>query len=63
MTIIEHIKAKGMTVAAVSRMSGISRQSIYALSDPLHTPSVATLVAICRVVGVRPEVVRPELAA
>lgn len=62
MTIIEHIKARGMTVAAVSRMSGISRQTIYSLQNDAHTPSVATLVAICRAVGVRPEVIRPELA-
>ena len=62
MTIIEHIRSRGMTVAAVARLSGVSRQSIYALSEPSNSPSVATLVAVCRIVGVRPEIIRPELA-
>jgi len=62
MNIIDHIKARAMTVAAVARISGISRQSIYAMRDMRHNPSVATLVAVCAVVGIHPAAIRPELS-
>jgi len=61
MTIIEHIKSRGMTVSAVARLAGVSRQAVYDLCRKDHSPSVATVVAICNVVGVRPGEIRPEL--
>ena len=62
MDIIAYIKSRGMTVAGVARVAGVSRPSIYSLNDPNHSPEVTTLVAVARAIGVSPSAIRPELA-
>jgi DNA-binding phage protein len=61
MDILQHIKSRGMTVSAVARLSGVSRPTIYELADPKHKPSLETVVNVCRVVGIHPSEIRPEL--
>jgi DNA-binding XRE family transcriptional regulator len=62
MDIIEHIKSRGMTVAAAARLAGVSRQTIYALGDQDYDPSVKTVVSVARAIGVTPSQIKPELA-
>ena len=61
MDIIAHIKARGMTVAAVARSANVSRPAVYALRDPAHKPALETVVSIARALGVSPADIRPEL--
>jgi lambda repressor-like predicted transcriptional regulator len=61
MDIIAQIKDRGMTVAAVARKAGVSRVAVYALRDGKHKPSLETVVAIAKAMGVPPSVIRPEL--
>ena len=63
MDIIAHIKSRGMTVAAVARMAGVSRPAVYALNNPDHKPALETVVSVARAIGVTPADIRPELAA
>jgi lambda repressor-like predicted transcriptional regulator len=63
MDIIAHIRSRGMTVAGVARLAGVSRPAVYALNDPDHKPELATVVAIAKAIGVSPAEIRPELAA
>ena len=62
MDIIEHIKSRGMTVAAVARMAGVSRPTVYALSDPDRKPALHTVIAVARVIGVKPADMFPEIS-
>jgi DNA-binding phage protein len=61
MDIIAHIKNRGMTVAAVARMAGVSRPSVYALNEPDHKPALATVLSVARVIGLKPVDIRPEI--
>lgn len=61
MNIIQIIKSRGMTVAAIARIAGVSRPSVYALADADHKPSLETVLAVAKAVGVTPAQVRPEI--
>lgn len=63
MDIIAHIKSRGMTVAGVARVAGVSRPSIYALNDPAHKPALETVLSVAKAIGVTPADIRPEIAA
>lgn len=62
MDIIKHIRDRGMTVAAVARMAGVSRVAVYALRDQAHKPALETVVSVARAMGVKPSDIRDELA-
>lgn len=61
MDIIQHIKSRGMTVAAVARMAGVSRPAIYALRDPDHKPALQTVLAVAKAIGIAPSDIKPEI--
>jgi DNA-binding phage protein len=61
MNVLEHIKARGMTVASAARMAGVTRPTIYALANPKYDPSVKTLVAVAKAIGMKPSDIREEL--
>lgn len=61
MSILQHIKSRGMTVSAVARLAGVSRQAIYDLDKQDHKPLLETVTGVCRVVGISPSQIRPEL--
>ena len=50
-----------MTIAAVARMAGVSRPTIYALAMPNHSPTLETVVSVARILGIKPADIRPEL--
>ena len=59
MDIIEIIKSRGMTVAAVARMAGVSRPAIYYIRD--GNPTIETVISVARAIGVTPATIRPDL--
>ena len=61
MDILAHIKSRGMTVAAVARMAGVTRPTIYELSDPTSNPTMKTIKAVAKVLDLSPAQIRPEL--
>jgi DNA-binding phage protein len=62
MDIIAHIKSRGMTVAAVARMAGVTRPTIYELADPASNPTMKTIKAVAKVLDLSPAQIRPDLA-
>lgn len=50
-TIFDAIRAKGLSVAEVARLAGLSRPTIYAACDPESNASTETLAAIAEVLG------------
>ncbi len=62
MDILAHIKSRGMTVAGIARVAGVSRPAVYALNDPAHKPALETVVSVAKALGVKPSEIRPELA-
>jgi lambda repressor-like predicted transcriptional regulator len=61
MDILAHIKERGMTVASVARIAGVSRVAVYALRNPKHKPALETVISVARAMGVQPSQIRPEL--
>jgi DNA-binding phage protein len=62
MDIIQHIRARGMTVRAVCKAAGVTRQTFYNVIKPGGgNPKVETITAIARAAGVAPADIRPEL--
>lgn len=59
--LITTIRAKGMTVASVARLAGVTRPTIYALTNPERSPELKTLLAVARVLNMKPHEIRPEL--
>ena len=62
MDILAHIKSRGMTVAGIARVAGVSRPAVYALNDPAHKPALETVVSVAKALGVKPSDIRQELA-
>jgi predicted GIY-YIG superfamily endonuclease len=55
------VAARGMTMKGVALVSGIPLDEVRALANPKYDPSVKTLVAVAKAIGMKPSDIREEL--
>lgn len=53
--VAEGMKRKGLTVAELAELVGISRQHVYRILDGKHSPNIATVATIGEKLGFRLE--------
>lgn len=59
--ILDTIKSKGLSVAAVAREAGLSREAIYMVDAGRRSPNISTVIDLSRAIGVKPVELFPQL--